>query len=147
LTNYVEQKAVEKHEFYIINVKGDSTIALLHAASFKELLDQLLLNAEIHAFAEKKSPHSNKIQFFVRQNKTRNIASIEYSNNGLPYELTQRDFTTAFEKGNKSKGSGIGGNYINRIVEAHKGQLIVEEKNQRGFSLTIELPLIINQDL
>ncbi|MEJ5092147.1 N-6 DNA methylase [Sphingobacterium faecium] len=138
LQEYRAQKAVEQNGKYSIEVKGDSVTVLLHKASFRELLDQLLINAEKHAFNFDKK--TNKIIFTVRYLSRRNVISIEYFNNGNPYELTQKDFTTAFEKGNKSNGSGIGGNYISRIVEAHNGKLIVEENNKKGFFLTIELP-------
>lgn len=138
LQEYKEQKAVEQNAKFSIEVKGDPVTVLIHKPSFKELLDQLLINAEKHAFS--KNSKANKIIFNVRHSSRRNVVAIEYSNNGNAYELTQKDFVTAFEKGSKSKGSGIGGNYISRVVEAHKGKLIIEEKNKKGFSLTIELP-------
>lgn len=145
LNDYKKQKAVEQNGKYSIEVKGDIALVLLHKPSFKELLDQLLINAEKHAFVDLHKNQSNKVQFTVRYIKSREVITIEYSNNGKPYELTQRDFTTAFEKGSKSKGSGIGGNYISRVIEAHKGKLIVQEKNKKGFTLTIELPTINNE--
>ncbi|MEA4918011.1 N-6 DNA methylase [Proteiniphilum sp.] len=140
LNEYRAQKIVERNGEYGIEVRGESVSVLLHKTSFKELLDQLLINAEKHAFIDQYKNQSNKVIFIVRYNKRREVVSIEYSNNGKPYELTQKDFVAAFEKGSRSKGSGIGGNYINRVVAAHKGKLIVEENNKKGFSLTIELP-------
>jgi type I restriction-modification system DNA methylase subunit len=145
IKSYKEQKEVESNKTYSISVKGDSAHVLVNKSAFKELLDQLLLNAEKHAFPDTTTKDSNKIEFNVRYNRQREVASIIYTNNGIPYELSQKDFTTAFEKGNKSKGSGIGGNYIFRIVEAHNGKLIVAEDYTDGFMLTIELPAIKNQ--
>lgn len=147
LEQYKQHKEIEQHKEYTISIKGETANVLLHDISFKELLNQLLLNAEKHAFVNKDSHRTNNVQFVVRHDKKRGVVSIEYSNNGAPYELTQKDFTTAFEKGNKSKGSGIGGNYINRIVEGHKGKLMVEEKYKKGFLLKIELPTLNNQEL
>src|SRR5581483_9941696 len=115
LERYKQQREIEQRKEYTISVKGEAVTILLHEISFKELLDQLLINAEKHAFLDK-NHRSNRVQFNVKYDKKREVVSIEYSNNGAPYELTQKDFITAFEKGNKSKGSGIGGNYINRIV-------------------------------
>lgn len=138
LIEYKSQKEVEQNDRYSIDIKGEAVLVLLHKPSFKELLDQLLNNAEKHAFVERDI--SNKVQFNIRYNRKREVIIIEYSNNGKPYELSQNDFTTAFEKGNKSKGSGIGGNYISRIVSAHNGKLIIEENYKKGFALTIELP-------
>lgn len=143
LNEYKNQKAVEQNSKFSLEVKGDKAFVNLHKPSFKELLDQLLLNAEKHAFADSYS-ELNKVVFNVRNYKSRNVVSIEYSNNGKPFELTQRDFKTAFEKGNKSKGSGIGGNYISRIIEAHQGKMIVQENIKTGFLLIMELPAINN---
>lgn len=140
LKDYVKQKEMEDSFDYEINIKGDTVVVLIHEPSFKDLLDQLLLNAENHAFKERKD--SKQINFLIKHIKTRDIVSIEYSNNGKPFNLTQKDFITAFEKGQGSNGSGIGGNYISRIIDAHKGKLIIEEKNNKGFSLTIELPIL-----
>lgn len=147
LASYRHSKEIEQHNGYNLIVKGDSAKVLMDKISFTELLDQLLINAEKHAFIEKNIQRTNNVQFMVRYDKQREVVVIEYSNNGSPYDLTQKDFTTAFEKGNKSKGSGIGGNYINRIVEAHKGKLVVEEKYKKGFLLKIELPTINNKEL
>lgn len=145
LNEYKDEKAVEQNGKYVVEIKGDSAVAPIHKPSFKELLDQLLINAEKHAFVTTDINHLNKIQFTVKYIKSKEVVVIEYSNNGKPYELTQRDFITAFEKGNKSNGSGIGGNYISRIVEAHKGKLVIQEQNKKGFTLTIELPTINNE--
>ncbi len=145
LNQYKTQKDIEQNGLYTIKVKGEAAHVLLHEASFKELLDQLLRNAEKHAFANKNDDEENQVQFIVKRHKTRGVVTIEYSNNGAPYELTQKDFVTAFEKGNKSTGSGIGGNYISRIVAAHAGALILESNYSEGFLLNIELPIINKQ--
>jgi signal transduction histidine kinase len=140
IQNYKREKEIDNSLQNMITVEGEPTIVLINEASFRELLDQLFLNAEKHAFQEENVQKIKKIQFVIKYDRQREVAAIEYSNNGAPYELTQKDFITAFEKGNKSKGSGIGGNYINRIVEAHKGILSVAENYKKGFLLTIELP-------
>lgn len=145
LNQYKAQKDIEQNSLYTINVRGEAANVLLHEASFKELLDQLLHNAEKHAFANKNDDEVNQVQFIVKRHKTRGVVTIEYSNNGVPYELTQKDFVTAFERGQKSAGSGIGGNYISRIVAAHYGKLTIESNYNDGFLLTIELPTIHNQ--
>lgn len=140
LRNYKLQKEVGQNQMFKIDIKGEPAKVFIHKPSFKELLDTLLINAEKHAFESNNKANSNKVAFSVRVSKKRQVVSVEYSNNGKPFELTHKDFITAFEKGNKSKGSGIGGNYINRIVLGHNGTLKVTENNKKGFSLTIELP-------
>ncbi|MBC6112780.1 N-6 DNA methylase [Pedobacter fastidiosus] len=140
LKEYKNEKKIAINHKYEIIVKGEDAVALINKPAFKELLDQLLQNAEDHGFTDFNSNKKYRVQFIVRHNRNRDVISIEYSNNGAPYELQQKDFITAFDKGRHSKGSGIGGNYINRIVEAHGGQILVVENNTKGFSLIIELP-------
>lgn len=146
LKKYKQQKEIDINNRYSLIVKGDSACALINEGAFKELLDQLLLNAERHGFTQAHGEKNYRAQFTVRYSKQREVVRIEYSNNGDPYRLLEKDFISAFEKGKQSKGSGIGGNYIFRIVEAHKGQLRVAENYEKGFSLFIELPAKESQD-
>ena len=146
LKKYKEQKDIEINHKYSIVIRGNSIVALIHKGAFKELLDQLLMNAENHGFRDKQNDNSLKVQFTVKYDKVRNVVSIEYLNNGNPYRLTQRDFITVFEKDKKSSGSGIGGNYIYKIIEAHHGKITVAENYEKGFLLIIELPLQQNQE-
>ncbi|WP_153848414.1 N-6 DNA methylase [Sphingobacterium paramultivorum] len=140
LNEFKERKDITiKNRFKII-LKGENSMAEINSAALMDLFDQLLKNAEEHGFidgADKKY----RVQFSVKTIKDRNVVVIDYNNNGAPFELEQKDFVNAFAKGRRSKGSGIGGNYINRIIEAHGGKLTVEENNPHGFALTIEIPI------
>ena len=126
---------------YTIEVKGENIILLIHRTSFTELLDQLVINAEKHGFSEisKKTP---KLIFDVKKSKDRPVAIIEYQNNGKTFNLTQDEYIGLFTKSQASKGSGIGGNYINRIVKAHGGAIVIDENFTSGFRMTIEMPLL-----
>ena len=146
IQNYKQLKEIEIAGRYNFVIKGDHATVSLNEPAFKELLDQLLINAEQHGFKEGIAGKQYRVQFTVRYVKHREIVVIEYTNNGAPYILQQRDFTAAFEKGRHSKGSGIGGNYIYRIVDAHGGKINVTENNSKGFSLIIELPIKTNHD-
>jgi type I restriction-modification system DNA methylase subunit len=139
LKTYKREKEIVVNHQYEIIVRGDPVMVSINEAAFKELLHQLLQNASDHGFIENIPGKNYRVQFVLKYNKVRDVASLEYSNNGAPYELQHKDFVNAFEKGRNSKGSGIGGNYVNRIVEAHKGQIKVAENYPKGFALTIEL--------
>ncbi len=145
LKEYKKSKDISINHRYEIQVKGEKAIVQINSVAFTELLDQLLQNAEDHGFIAKSPSKKYRVIFTVKAIRSRDVIAIEYSNNGQPYELQQKDFVNAFEKGRNSKGSGIGGNYINRIIEGHGGQLKVVENNTKGFALTIELP--INKNL
>ncbi len=127
---------------YTIDVKGEHINLLIHHPSFRELLEQLVINAEKHGFSvQKKLKRVPKILFEIRRSKNRPIVIIEYQNNGKPFKLTQKDYIEAFTKSQNSQGSGIGGNYVNRIIKAHGGALTIDEDFLFGFHMTIELPL------
>jgi sensor histidine kinase regulating citrate/malate metabolism len=49
-------------------------------------------------------------------------------------------YINAFEKQKSSKGSGIGGNLVYRIIKAHKGELYLQDSKE-GFKFYIEIPL------
>jgi len=140
LTEYKSRKDITINNRFKIILKGENAVAEINSAALMELFDQLLKNAEQHGFIE--GPNKKyRVQFSVKTIKDRNVVVIDYNNNGVPYELEQKDFVNAFAKGRRSNGSGIGGNYISRIIEAHGGKLTVEENNPNGFALTIEIPV------
>ena len=140
LNEYKVQKNIAINNRFEIIVRGENAIAEINAPALIELFDQLLKNAEEHGFIDSTNK-KYRVQFSIKIFKNRNVLAIDFNNNGAPYELEQEDFINAFARGRKSSGSGIGGNYINRIVEAHKGKLDVVENNPKGFALTIELPI------
>lgn len=146
LTEYKKLKDIEIANKYLFEIKGDHVKVLLNKSSFKELLDQLILNAEKHGFSNKKQIKGNKITFSIKSDNLRNILILDYSNNGSPFLLNETDFITPFEKGINSTGSGIGGNYIYRIIKAHNGKIKIQDNNTKGFSMTIEMPLNQNKN-
>ena len=140
--NTIKMKVDEYRDIFRIQVDGENFHVHVHKPSFTDLIVQLLLNAKKHAFKDLNQPLENRfVQFLIRKNEQRGIAIIEYKNNGTPFMLTQERYIRAFDKDITSDGSGIGGNYIYRIVTAHGGKLIIKENIKIGFSMIIEIPL------
>ncbi|MEY8758482.1 sensor histidine kinase [Chryseobacterium tongliaoense] len=95
--------------------------------------------------ANKYSPEAPEIHV-----KTRNEGSlyvIEISDKGMGMETQNK--TKIFEKffreetGNihNVKGQGLGLSYVKKIVELHKGQIIVDSHKDKGSTFTIKLPM------
>jgi signal transduction histidine kinase len=135
---YLTSKKGEIGKIFVIEVKGSHISAFIHEKSFKTLIDQLLFNAITHAF--KRRSNSNKVLFQISEDRSRDLVIIEYSNNGEPFTLGEQNYISPFLKSKNSSGSGIGGNYVYRIIKAHGGNLAIKDNLKRGFFMTIEIP-------
>jgi signal transduction histidine kinase len=138
IQNHVNEFLINKQLKFKVEVTGEQCHVEFNRESMRELIDQLINNAQSHAFNELNSSHL--LKFHIKRNKQSPVVTIDYSNNGKDFKLTFEQFVSPFQKSQNSNGSGIGGYYIKRIVEAHGGVLMLNEKNKKGFTLTIELP-------
>lgn len=128
-----------------IEVSGEECVVEFNKESIGELIDQLVNNAQAHAFND--SAHHNLLRFNIKTSKQSPVVSIDYLNNGKDFKLALEQFISPFQKSQSSNGSGIGGYYIKRIVEAHRGTLSINDKVKKGFALTIELPISQKADI
>lgn len=144
ISNRIEALMVNYPLKFKIDVSGESCMVEFNKESFGELIDQLIYNAQAHAFND--SSNSNWLRFNIKTSKQSPIVSIDYSNNGKDFRLTLEQFVSPYEKSQSSNGSGIGGYFIKRIVDAHQGTLIINERTKKGFALTIELPISQKMD-
>ena len=103
--------------------------------AFISLCEQFYNNTLAHGVSE----NHFKVDMFLSVINLEKIVVIEFRNNGESMKIEFEDFKELFGKRNKSNGSGIGGNYIYRIVKAHKGE-IFPIKEVSGFGFRIELP-------
>lgn len=140
LNDYVKLKRIEIQDKYKVLISGENVLVEINQPSFKEMLDQLLLNAEKHAFSSSGNK-DQEIKFSVKLNYEKQLCILEYSNNGKPFSLSLDDLLKPFVKGQGSSGSGIGGNYIEKIVLSHGGSIELNKKLKTGLGLRFEIPL------
>lgn len=128
-----------KNEFkdISIDVKGDRSLMLrISKSHMEDLLDMLINNAIQHGGLSKEKL---RISFSIKKEPA--AIKIEYRNNGKPIGISEKDFKSIATKSQHSTGTGVGGYYINKIIEAHSGSLKVDTDVNSGVQMTIELPL------
>ena len=107
---------------YTIVKKIDENIyAELCQEEILEVFNNLIDNSIKHGFKDK----SKQYQININANHDTNNIIIDYINNGLPWPkyFPIEDFTTFSMKGKRSTGEGIGGMYIKKVLDLHKGSI------------------------
>ena len=110
----------------------------LHKTSFVESMNNLIRNAKAHAYPENKP--EGEIMFTLGE-REKNIV-IDCTNNGLPIprELNKSKFVAYGERGKDSKGQGLGGAYIGKMIKAHEGDLKIIHNSSFNAHFRIILP-------
>lgn len=95
--------------------------------------------------ANKYSPEAPEIKVSTRNEGNWYVVEISDKGIGMETDNKVRIFEKFFreETGNihNVKGQGLGLSYVKKIVELHKGQVIVDSKKDVGSTFTIKLPM------
>jgi two-component sensor histidine kinase len=119
----------------IVVTGGDGVTLRMHRESFVEAINNLVRNALTHAFPG--GHPAPELRFALRE--TRNRVSIDYTNNGarFPANLCAKDFLSCGRKSHDSPGEGLGGAWIGKVVEAHRGSFeIIRDDSPLHFRIT-----------
>jgi len=120
-----------------ISLSGDEQLTIrMHKESFVEAINNLIRNAEVHAFPE--SLRGAELNFVIGENR-KNII-IDYTNNGKPFpaNLDAVDFLSFGRKSKESPGEGLGGAWVGKVIEAHHGTFeIIRDENPLHFRITL----------
>jgi two-component system phosphate regulon sensor histidine kinase PhoR len=112
-------------------------------ASFDPFLMENVLNNLIDN-AIKYSEQS--VAIHIETGVTEKLLQIRVKDNGFGIaENELKHIFDSFERGNKVQGKGIDGfgiglNYVNKVIRAHKGTIHVESEEGKGTEFTIQIP-------
>ncbi len=137
LRELLEQEVLPLHagSFRTV-IEGGAAWVRLHRESVVELFNNLLRNAGVHGFP-RYDPDS-LVTFRLRQ--TRTLVVIDYTNNGRPFpaNLSAADFLTFGRKSTDSRGEGLGGAWIGKVIEAHGGDFqIIRDSHPVHFRIRL----------
>lgn len=95
--------------------------------------------------ANKYSPETPEINVKTKNEGNWYVIEISDKGIGLDVDNNKRIFDKFFreETGNihNVKGQGLGLSYVKKIIELHKGQVLVESRKGKGSTFTIKLPM------
>ena len=124
-------------KYKIVYSCPDNVIVPLNKPTFKEAVMNLIRNAQDHAFEN--NDIKNIIRFDVDNDDDDDLIIITYQNNGKRFNLTEEEFFSLGRKSKSSKGFGLGGYYIRKVIELHEGNILIMPSNI-GLKLWILLP-------
>ncbi|MFH0782296.1 MAG: ATP-binding protein [Pseudomonadota bacterium] len=110
----------------------------MHKGVFTEAIRNLLTNAEIHGF--KGDNQDYYVSFRLKEEGDSLI--IDYINNGdkFPKDIVETDFLKLKTPGKNSTGEGLGGAWIGKFIDSHKGEFeIINDDHPVHFR--IKLPI------
>ena len=141
LKNFSKSYSSDRFSFHIHydNNGIENVEVLANADLLKVLLNDVLSNANIHAF-KKSDLEKNKVDIFITT--LENQLYLIIANNGIPFpdNFDQSKFIQKYQKAGNNSGAGIGGFDINRIIEYFRGNffLITEKNYIEGYSTIYE---------
>ncbi|MDO1450354.1 N-6 DNA methylase [Rhodocytophaga aerolata] len=121
-------------------------------ALIKDAISNLIVNAEKYGFREQRvEPYNILFEFSKVEEAGQNYVNIIYKNDGapFPYGFTFKDLIQRGRRAGENSNTGIGGSFINTIIQKHGGIFREFKPNYESqfspFNIQFEilLPLII----
>lgn len=112
--------------------------------AFGDVIKNLVNNAQKHGFSKDKYHH---ILFELAEESDMEgnlCVKISYKNDGKPFPkgFTFEEFKRLTGRAGKNKGTGMGGYFINKVIQLHKGQFF-SIKNEYGSPYNIHFEILI----
>ncbi len=133
-------KPLVTKEFISVKIEcGVAAPITIHKDAFVWAISNVLHNAETHGFPE--PVDGAEVRFYIHADMSSII--IDYTNNGrpLPKDITTQNFTAFGTKSKGSKGYGLGGAIVSRVIkDVHHGNLdVIHDRNAIHLRMTIPM--------
>lgn len=139
LINDFEQLSVLENINFLSDLRGDKFILNCDSYLLESALNSLLENAK------KYSKDNIEITLSAYKDRKKLIISIKDNGIGISEEYQKKIFEKYYRVSNGDlhdvKGYGLGLNYVKRIVNLHKGKIIIKSRLGEGSEFIISLPL------
>jgi signal transduction histidine kinase len=103
----------------------------------KDMLYQAFLNIFINAMQS--MPRGGIIQTNVTANKNSVQIQFQDEGHGIPKDIEGKIWDPFFTT--KEKGTGLGLGIVKKIVELHRGDIQIKNRETDGVVVTVELPI------
>lgn len=116
-----------------IKVWGHPYFARIDHVAFREVVRNLIENSLKHGFQDDLTDCQIEIEFVKAEQLE--FFCIRYRDNGrgFPREFTFEDYVSYGMRAGKSKGTGLGGYIIKKVIEVHQGQFQANSNFQNEF--------------
>lgn len=131
------EEVANTHPTLNIKIKGIDLELKLSRSHIIDVFQTLISNSIQHSF---NGTEEGDVEFHLRSSQDNLI--IEYVTNGASIKISEREYKSIATKSTNSNGTGMGGYYIHKVIQAHNGKLRIREKLKYGVKIEIELPLL-----
>ena len=145
ISNYVGKN----YEIQLL-ANEENLVVEIDKKAFKDIVRNLITNAEKHGFEPENKYcivfEFSKVKKYNQEAKLVDFLSIIYKNNGKPFPkgFSFENYKRLSIKAGKSSGAGIGGYFINQVIDLHKGEfraISIENDTEYPIQLEILIPL------
>lgn len=144
-----EVKNEHKNKNIIIEIitEKDEMIAEIDTSVMKELFQNLIQNAINHGFTDKKRQYKIVIACYEITQKGEKYILINYKNNGKAFNkrFSFDEYKKLAGKSTTSTGAGIGGYWIKKVIDLHKGEWNAIHLHDNSLEFPIEMEFILPQ--
>ncbi|MDP2809164.1 MAG: ATP-binding protein [Rhodocyclaceae bacterium] len=119
---------------------ADLPMALADAGQMRQVLHNLVKNAKESLAEHPPAQGKAEIAVVTRAEKQRVVVSVADNGPGFPPEILARAFEPYVT--HKAKGTGLGLAIVKKIVDEHRGEVLLSNREGGGAEVTVKLPVM-----